>query len=369
MTNSVRTPGLAAGRLRGNAYALNFSEIRPPLTAHQAQIAADRCYFCHDAPCVEACPTEIDVPMFIRQISTGAYESAARTIFDSNILGGMCARACPTEILCEQACVREAEDGNPVRIGLLQRFATDAAMEIESFRFERDPPSGKCVAVVGSGPAGLACAHRLAIRGHDADIFEARAKPGGLNEFGIATYKTVDGFAARELEWLLEVGGITIHCNSQVSAHSGLRDLLQRYDAVFLAVGLSGANPLRIEERGVPVIRQAVDFIAELRQTVDPSRVPVGRDVVVIGGGMTAVDAAVQSRLLGAEAVSIVYRNERERMECVSARARSCHSKRCANPVRSLPNARRRIRQGYGDFVQADGPTCRPSACRPTSCC
>ena len=314
MTNTVRMPGVIAGRLADDAYALNFSEIRPPLTPHQAQVAADRCYFCHDAPCIDACPTEIDVPMFIRQISTGAFESAARTIFDSNILGGMCARACPTEILCEQACVREAEDGNPVRIGLLQRFATDAAMEIDSFGFERDPQSGKHVAVIGSGPAGLACAHRLAIRGHDVDIFEARPKPGGLNEFGIATYKTVDGFAARELDWLLGVGGISIHSNSPIDGHSGLQELRRRYDAVFLGVGLSGEKPSPIEARGSPSIRQAVDFIAELRQAADPSKVPVGRDVVIIGGGMTAVDAAVQSRLLGAETVSIVYRNDRERM-------------------------------------------------------
>jgi dihydropyrimidine dehydrogenase (NAD+) subunit PreT len=162
---------------------------------HEALVAADRCYFCHDAPCITACPTSIDIPLFIRQIATGTPEAAAKTIFDQNILGGMCARVCPTETLCEEACVREAAEGKPVLIGQLQRYATDTLMEAGVHPYARAAPTGKTVAVVGAGPAGLACAHRLAMHGHDVTIFEARPKGGGLNEYGIAYYKTVGGFA------------------------------------------------------------------------------------------------------------------------------------------------------------------------------
>ncbi|MEL6751386.1 MAG: dihydropyrimidine dehydrogenase, partial [Pseudomonadota bacterium] len=153
-------PGIVAGRLDLTDLATNFSDVHPPLDAHEASVAADRCYFCYDAPCVTACPTEIDIPLFIRQIAADNPLGAAKTIFDQNIMGGMCARVCPTETLCEQACVREAAEGKPVRIGLLQRFATDEAMEQNAHFYERAPSTGKKVAVVGAGPAGLACAHR-----------------------------------------------------------------------------------------------------------------------------------------------------------------------------------------------------------------
>ena len=178
MPNSVATPGLAAGRLPVRAYAENFADLRPPLSGHEAAVAADRCYFCHDAPCVAACPTAIDIPLFVRQISTGLPRAAAKTIFDRNILGGMCARACPTQTLCEQACVREAAEGKPVAIGRLQRFASDALMARDGHPYERPAPTGRRIAVVGAGPAGLACAHRLALKGHDVTLFDARAKAG-----------------------------------------------------------------------------------------------------------------------------------------------------------------------------------------------
>jgi dihydropyrimidine dehydrogenase (NAD+) subunit PreT len=195
MTNSPFTPGIASGRLDAEALDQNFADLHPPLDGHEALVAADRCYFCHDAPCITACPTSIDIPLFIRQIATGTPEAAAKTIFDQNILGGMCARVCPTETLCEEACVREAAEGKPVLIGQLQRYATDTLMAAGVHPYERAAPTGKKVAVVGAGPAGLACAHRLAMHGHDVTIFEARAKGGGLNEYGIAYYKTVGGFA------------------------------------------------------------------------------------------------------------------------------------------------------------------------------
>ena len=165
-------PGIAdvaPGRLDRATLAANFADLHPPLSAHEAQVEADRCYFCYDAPCQRACPTAIDVPLFIRQIAAGNPLGAARTILDANIMGGMCARVCPTETLCEEACVREAAEGKPVRIGLLQRYAVDAQMATGKTPFTRAAPTGKRVAIVGAGPAGLACAHALAVAGHDVD--------------------------------------------------------------------------------------------------------------------------------------------------------------------------------------------------------
>ena len=314
MTHTPMTPGVVAGRLSARDLARNFSDVQPAYAPHEAAVAADRCYFCHDAPCITACPTGIDIPLFIRQIQTGKPGDAAKTIFDQNILGGMCARVCPTETLCEQACVREAAEGKPVEIGRLQRYATDPVMAAGTHPFSRAPATGKRVAVVGAGPAGLACAHRLAMKGHDVTIYDSRPKPGGLNEYGIATYKTVGGFAAAEVEWLLKIGGITVETGKALGRDLSLEGLAADFDAVFLGIGLAGVNALRAEGEDLANVRDAVDFIAELRQAADPATVPVGRHVVVIGGGMTAIDAAVQSRLLGAERVTIVYRRAQEAM-------------------------------------------------------
>ncbi len=312
MPNSQLTPGVVPGRLPAEAYDANFDDVEAPFDRHEARVAADRCYFCHDAPCITACPTSIDIPLFIRQIATGTAEAAATTIWSQNILGGMCARVCPTETLCEEACVREAAEGKPVEIGRLQRFATDTVMKKGLHPFVRAAATGKKVAVVGAGPAGLACAHRLAMHGHDVTVYDARPKPGGLNEYGIATYKTTGGFAQAEVDWLLQIGGIVIQTGQALGRDFTLADLQARFDAVFLGMGLAGVNALRTP--GEEHATDAVDFIAELRQSDDRAAVPVGRDVVVIGGGMTAVDAAVQSKLLGAENVTIVYRRGREKM-------------------------------------------------------
>lgn len=314
MTTSPLTPGIVPGRLPAAAYQANFDDHTPPLDRHEARVAADRCYFCHDAPCITACPTSIDIPLFIRQIATGTPEAAATTIWEQNILGGMCARVCPTETLCEEACVREAAEGKPVEIGLLQRFATDVAMAKGLHPFERAAPTGKRVAVVGAGPAGLACAHRLALHGHDVVVLERLPKAGGLNEYGIASYKATGGFAQAEVDWLLQIGGIEVRHGVELGRDVTLAALEAEYDAVFLGIGLAGVNALRAAGEDLPGVSNAVDFIAALRQTQDLSTLPIGRDVVVIGGGMTAVDAAVQSKLLGAETVTIVYRRGREKM-------------------------------------------------------
>ncbi|NUB46553.1 NAD(P)-dependent oxidoreductase [Fertoebacter nigrum] len=314
LSNSQLTPGVVPHRLPAAAYHDNFTDVAAPLDRHEAHVAADRCYFCHDAPCITACPTSIDIPLFIRQIATGTPDAAAKTILSQNILGGMCARVCPTEQLCEEACVREAAEGKPVEIGRLQRFATDVVMAKGLHPFVRADGTGKHVAVVGAGPAGLSAAHRLAMLGHEVTIYDARPKPGGLNEFGIATYKAPDDFAQREVDWLLKIGGIAIRNGMALGRDMTLDDLRATHDAVFLAIGLAGVNALRAVGEDMGHVRDAVDFIAELRQAGDKSALPVGRDVVVIGGGMTAVDAAVQSKLLGAENVTIVYRRSQDRM-------------------------------------------------------
>ncbi|MYA89814.1 MAG: NAD(P)-dependent oxidoreductase [Boseongicola sp. SB0662_bin_57] len=314
MANNPFTPGIAAGRLPSGALDRNFADLHPPFDRHEALVAADRCYFCHDAPCVTACPTTIDIPLFIRQIATGTPEAAARTIFDQNILGGMCARACPTETLCEEACVREVAEGRPVEIGRLQRFATDTMMARDGHPYARADQTGKRIAVVGAGPAGLACAHRLAMHGHEVVVFDSRQRPGGLNEYGIASYKTVDEFAQAEVEWLLGIGGIKVAQDTRLSDGLDLEALIGDHDAVFLGIGLAGVNALRIEGADLQGVDDAVAFIANLRQAEDLSSLAIGRNVVVVGGGMTAIDAAVQSRLLGAENVAIVYRRGRDRM-------------------------------------------------------
>ncbi|MBF9043892.1 FAD-dependent oxidoreductase [Rhodobacterales bacterium HKCCE4037] len=314
MTNSPFTPGIAPARLPQEALAENFADLHAPLDAHEALVAADRCYFCHDAPCITACPTSIDIPLFIRQISTDTPEAAAKTIFEQNILGGMCARVCPTETLCEEACVREAAEGKPVEIGRLQRYATDTLMAKGVHPFERAAPTGRKIAVVGAGPAGLACAHRLAMKGHDVDIYDKRAKAGGLNEYGIASYKSTENFAQAEVDWLMQIGGITLLTDRTLGQDLTLGELQSDYDAVFLGMGLAGVNALRANGETREGVSDAVAFIADLRQSTDLSTLPVGRNVVVIGGGMTAVDAAVQSKLLGAENVTILYRRGRDAM-------------------------------------------------------
>ncbi|WP_271879656.1 NAD(P)-dependent oxidoreductase [Phaeobacter italicus] len=314
MATSHQASGIEAGRLSASEIADNFGDLHPQYEAHEAAVAADRCYFCYDAPCMTACPTSIDIPQFIREIQAGHPESAAKTILEQNILGGMCARVCPTETLCEEACVREAAEGKPVEIGRLQRYATDTLMEKGVHPFSRAEATGKKVAIVGAGPAGLSAAHRLAMLGHNVVVYDAKSKAGGLNEFGIAAYKSTNDFAAKEVDWLLQIGGITMEYGKKLGAELSLDALKADYDAVFLSIGLAGVNALRADGEDKDGVRDAVDFIAELRQADDLTNLAVGRNVVVIGGGMTAVDAAVQSKLLGSENVTIAYRRGRDAM-------------------------------------------------------
>ena len=309
-----QAPDIVAGRLPADVYARNFADLHPRLSPREARVAAERCLFCYDAPCVQACPTSIDIPLFIRQIASGNPLGSAKTILDSNIMGGMCARVCPTETLCEEVCVREIAEGKPVEIGRLQRYATDALFAAGRQLYRQGPASGHKVAVVGAGPAGLACAHKLATLGHAVTVFEARDKPGGLNEYGIAAYKTVDGFAQAEADWILGVGGIELRTGIRLGREVTLADLRQQFDAVFLGLGLGAVNDLGLDETGVDGVMDAVAYIATLRQAIDLASLPVGRRVVVVGGGMTAIDIASQTKRLGAEDVTIVYRRGPEHM-------------------------------------------------------
>ena len=313
------TGDIAAHRLSSTQLSCEFADIAPLLDPTAAAAGASRCHYCYDAPCVHACPTQIDIPSFIRKIGNGNLKGAATDILSANPLGGMCARVCPTEILCEGACVRNHQDAQPVAIGALQRHATDWAMQTGAVQFRRAPETGRHVAVVGAGPAGLACAHRLALAGHRVTLFDARPKAGGLNEYGIAAYKTVDDFAQREVEWLLSVGGITLETGIALGRDVTLDALREQHDAVFLAMGLGGVRALAIDGEQLGGVMNAVDFIEQVRQADTLANVPVGRRVVVIGGGNTAIDAAVQSRKLGAERVTMVYRRGVEAMSATWA--------------------------------------------------
>ena len=229
-------------------------------------------------------------------------------------MGGMCARVCPTETLCEEVCVREIAEGQPVEIGRLQRYATDTLFATGRQLYHQSSITGHKVAVVGAGPAGLACAHKLATLGHAVTLYEARDKPAGLNEYGIAAYKTVGGFAQAEAQWILGVGGIALRTGVRLGHTITLADLRRDFDAVFLGLGLGAVNALGLDESDVEGVMDAVAYIAALRQAADLATLPVGRRIVVIGGGMTAIDIASQTKRLGAEEVTLVYRRGPEQM-------------------------------------------------------
>ena len=332
---------IAARRLPPEAYRDHFADIQPPLDRSAALIEADRCHFCYDAPCIEACPTGIDIPGFIKRIAADNVQGAGLKILEANIFGGACARVCPTEILCERACVRTSQEGKPVRIGRLQRYACDPVLTGPSHPFGRAAGTGKRIAVVGGGPAGLACAHRLAGLGHDVTVFEARARAGGLNEYGVAEYKVPDRFARAEVDFILGIGGIELRTATRLGTDVTLAELRQAFDAVFLGIGLAGVNALGCEGEDLKGIHNAVDYIAELRQAQDFAELSVGRRVVVIGGGNTAIDIAVQTRRLGAEDVTIVYRRGPEAMGATAheqefAQINGVKIKHWARPLRAL---------------------------------
>ncbi len=281
-----------------------MAELQPPLTAQQAIVEAQRCLFCFDAPCIQACPTGIDVPMFIRKIANGNSTAAARTIFSANILGASCARVCPTEVLCEGACVVLNLEGGPVKIGRLQRHATDhvAGRELSVIK-QPAARTGHRVAIIGGGPAGLACAAELAQLGHQAVIFEKKPRAGGLNTHGVACYKMRPETGLAEVE-LVRSLGVEFRCGVEVGREVSIAELEKEFDAVFIGIGFGGGLRLNIPGSDLPEVVTALDFIEQIH-TQDAVR--VGHRVAVIGGGNTAIDAVTQARRLGAENATVIY--------------------------------------------------------------
>ncbi len=293
-------------RLNSEQLEKNFADIAPALSRNEALLEASRCLFCYDAPCMRACPTHIDVPKFIRQILDRNPLGAARTIFSQNILGGACARACPTEVLCEGDCVLNGLNEKPIQIGLLQRYATDHAMAKGIQFFKHGPATGKRVAVIGAGPAGLACAHELAKHGVEAIVFEAKDVVGGLNSYGIAAYKMTTDFALAEVDYVKQIG-FEIRTSTPIGKDLPVTKLLADYDAVFLGVGLGKTAALGIEGEELTGVYEALDFIMPTRLQKMQECV-IGENVLVIGAGNTAIDVATAARRLGASSVTIVYR-------------------------------------------------------------
>ena len=318
--------------------AANFADIAPPLTNDAALLEANKCLFCHDAPCTIACPTHIDVPAFIKKIATGNLRGSARVILDANPFGHSCARACPVEVLCEGACVLNERDEQPIKIALLQRHATDHVLDRKLKLFQPGPKSGKRVAIVGAGPAGLACARDLRRQGHAVTVFDAKPQPGGLNTYGIAEYKLKADVALAEVQDILDLG---VELKTGVTIDS-LEPLLAKYDAVFVGVGLGSTKRLGIPGEDLPGVIDALTFIEHLK-THPYRETTVGRQVVVIGAGNTAIDAVTQAKRLGAAAATIVYRRGEADMPCYHyeyelAKRDGCGFRFNAAPQRVLGN-------------------------------
>jgi glutamate synthase (NADPH/NADH) small chain len=328
----------AGERLPLEELSARFADIAPPMTGDEARVEAARCLFCFDAPCTRACPTHIDVPRFIRQILHRDEIGSALTILEANIFGGSCARACPTEVLCEGACVDRMLMKAPVQIGRLQRFACDTAVDRGVTFFESGEPTGRRVAVIGSGPAGLSCAHELRRLGHDILVFEARDLPGGLDTLGIAAYKISTGFALAEIERIRAIG-IPIEFGRRVSGDE-VRRMLAAFDAVFLGIGLGRTASLNLDGEDLDGVWEALDFIFQTH-TRPFTECVVGRNVVVIGAGNTAIDVATAARRLGAETVTIAYRRSEALIpafhyEYQLAKAEGVRFEWFAQPVRVL---------------------------------
>ena len=307
---------IKANRLDPKSYEANFSDVHPPFeTKEGALVEANRCLFCYDAPCTKSCPTSIDVPQFIREITTANIKGSAKTIFDSNILGAGCSRVCPVEKLCEGACVYNNLHEKPISIARLQRYSTEMAIREKWPLYQRQPDNGKRVAVVGAGPAGLACAHALSLAGTTVDIFEKEEKGGGLMTYGVAAYKVTPEFCQDEVDWVLSLGGISVHYGKTLGKDIQLSELKKQYDAVFLGIGVGVARELGIPGEELEGVVDAISFIYELR-TNPYGKIAVGDKVAVIGMGMTAIDAATQSIRLGAQQVTLIYRRTENEKPC-----------------------------------------------------
>ena len=301
---------LATNAVGHGEFGKALAEQLPPLTQHAAAVEADRCLYCYDAPCTHACPTHIDIPRFIKKIATNNMRGSAETIFASNLLGATCARVCPVQELCEGACVLGA-DHKPIAIGRLQRYAMDHARRHHNYPVMNAAPTGRSVAVVGAGPAGLSCAGELARLGHAVTIFEKRGMPGGLSTYGIIALREPVEVALEEAR-MIESLGVRIETGIEFGKDVSLEEIERRFDAAVLSVGLGRTPDLGIE--GEEAIVDGLEFI-EASKT-NPATMHIGRQVIVVGAGNTAVDCATIARRLGAERVTMVYRRTDREMTC-----------------------------------------------------
>ena len=293
----------------------NFREVVPALKPKEAIDEANRCLYCYDAPCIKACPTSIDIPSFIRKIATGNLLGSARTIMEANPVGASCARVCPTEELCEGACVlNHASGSRAIMIGLLQRHATDWAMKNNVPLFTKGEPTGKRVAIVGSGPAGLSAARELARQGHQVTVFEAKEQAGGLNTYGIVSFRLPQEVALWEVEQVASLG-VEFRTGTRVGVDVTPAELLEGFDVVLLACGMGSVPALGIEGETLEGVLDAITLVEETKTRPLDGRM-IGKRVAVIGAGNTAIDAATCSRRLGAEQVQILYRRTAKEMTC-----------------------------------------------------
>lgn len=293
-------------------FAQNFAQLKPVMNRTEALYESSRCLFCFDAPCIQACPSGIDIPQFIRQITSGNETGAARTIYEANYFGNACGKVCPTEVLCEGACVYNLQEVKPIEIGRLQSYATTKVIASGKHLFAPGADNGKRVAVIGAGPAGISCACELRALGYVVDVFEAKAQPSGLTVYGVAPYKITNEEALAEMAYLQAQFGYSVQCNSPITSRAELAELEATYDAIFLGIGLGKTSSLGLPGEDQRNCVGAVEFIADLRQL--HHQMAVGRRVIVLGGGNTAMDAASEAARLGAENVLLAYRRGKAEM-------------------------------------------------------
>jgi len=343
----------------------NFPQLKPLMNSTEASYESGRCLFCYDAPCIKACPTEIDIPLFIKQINTGNVDGAARTIYTSNHLGNVCGKVCPTEVLCEGACVYNHMDVKPIEIGRLQSHATTQAIMTDTKLFDKLPENGKKIAVIGAGPAGISAACELRMLGYTVDVFDANKHPSGLALYGTAPYKISNADVLREMKYLKEQFGFNTHYANRISTREEYDQLEKDYEAIFLGIGLGGTRSVRIPGEDLENCEGATEFIEILK--LDHKSANIGKKVVVVGGGNTAMDAASESARMGAEEVTLVYRRTKLEMpaydfELDLAQGVGVQAKFNVNPVEILGTDGKvsgikciRMKEDYGDLIPIEG--------------